>query len=102
MLSHFLSIFAALISLPLTVSISYSNTSETYYQRNVFYAGGEYTFAPSINDTILVNQIYVEQLIPLGGRKYKYPIVFFHGYGVSGTVSRSLHTKGWANQSSNG
>ena len=62
-------------------------SSEAFYQRNVFYAGGEYKYSNTSKGTILVNQLYVEQLTPTGGQKQKYPIIFVHGAGVSGTVS---------------
>ena len=87
MLSYCLTFFAILITLPLSVSASTYRATEAFYQRNIFYAGGEYSFTPSTNSTILINQIYVEQLTPLGGKRQRYPIVFFHGGGASGTVS---------------
>lgn len=62
------------------------NASDAFYQRNIFYAGGEYQFSTASNGTILVNQLYVEQLTPRGGKKHQYPIVFVHGGAVSGTV----------------
>ena len=61
-------------------------SSDAFYQRSIFYAGGEYAFSKTNNGTILVNQVYVEQLTPRGGKKQKYPVVFVHGGGVSGTV----------------
>ena len=35
----------------------------------------------------MINDQYVEELTPAGGVKHPYPIVFFHGGGVSGAVS---------------
>lgn len=85
-----LSFFAVLDTLLWLSFASSNNASEAYYRRNVFYAGGEYSFVPSTNSTISINQIYVEQLNPLHGKKRRYPIVFFHGGGVSGTVRTGI------------
>ena len=71
---------------PVCPSPSSKQPSDAFYQRSIFYAGGEYTFSETNNGTILVNQLYVEQLTPNCGKKQKYPIVFVHGGGVSGTV----------------
>ena len=80
-------LFTVLIIFPVSLLTFSNRITEAFARRNVFYTGGEYTFEPSINDTILINQIYVEQLTPLGGQRHRYPIIFFHGAGVSGTVS---------------
>lgn len=61
-------------------------TAEAAHRRHVFWAGGQYVFNASVNGTILVKQIYTEQLTPLNGVKHPYPLVFLHGGGMSGTV----------------
>lgn len=61
-------------------------TFEALHSRSVFYAGGRYVFDKSLNGTILENQMYVEQLTPIGGVKHPYPLIFAHGGGASGTV----------------
>jgi len=78
---------ALLAAVPVSSSPAPNRTAETFYQRDIFYAGGEYEFSSTSKGTILVNQLYVEHLTPVGGKKQKYPIVFVHGGGVSGTVN---------------
>lgn len=78
---------ALLAALPVCSSPSPNKTTEAFYQRNVFYAGGEYQYSITSKGTILVNQLYVEHLTPMGGKKQRYPIIFVHGGGVSGTVN---------------
>lgn len=65
----------------------YSKTTEAFHRRNVFYAGGQYVFNETLGGTILVNQMYIEQLTPINGVTQRYPLVFLHGGGISGTVS---------------
>lgn len=65
-------------------------TYEAYHRRNIFYAGGQYTFSESVKGTILTKQMYVEQLTPVDGVKHPHPLVFVHGGGVSGTVCFSF------------
>ena len=36
---------------------------------------------------VLTGQMYVEQLLPVGGVKHPWPLVFIHGAGQTGTVS---------------
>ncbi|KAL8629573.1 hypothetical protein Q9189_004699 [Teloschistes chrysophthalmus] len=93
-----LSFLAVLTTLLWLSSALSNNATEAYYRRNVFYAGGEYSFVPSTNSTISINQIYVEQLTPLHGKKRRYPIVFFHGGGVSGAqwLNKPDGGRGWA------
>lgn len=55
--------------------------------RSYFFAGGEYQMKE--NDTknhVLVNQMYVEKLVPAHGVSQELPIVFFHGRGQTGSV----------------
>lgn len=82
----FLSV-ALLAAVPVCSPHSPNQTAEAFYQRNIFYAGGEYQYSSSSKGTILVNQLYVEHLTPTRDEKQKYPIVFVHGGGVSGTVN---------------
>ena len=63
-------------------------TAESLYNRSYFYVGGEYVDAGSGNgQRILKGQMYVEQLMPSGGVKHPWPIVFVQGAGQTGTVS---------------
>ena len=78
-----LSLFRAVLSNP----IAAGSSAEALHRRNVFYVGGEYVFNATQGGTILINDQYVERLTPAGGVKHPYPIVFFHGGGVSGAVS---------------
>lgn len=59
---------------------------EAAHRRKVFWAGGQYVFNANVNGTILVKQMYAEQLTPVHGVKHPYPLIFVHGGGVSGTV----------------
>lgn len=63
---------------------------EAPHRRAVFYAGGQYALSGTGPNHILVNQLYVEQLTPLAGKQQPYPLVFYHGGGISGTVSTSV------------
>lgn len=68
----------------------YSKTTEAFHRRNVFYAGGQYVFNETLGGTILVNQMYIEQLTPINRVTQRYPLVFLHGGGISGTVSHRI------------
>lgn len=65
-------------------------SAEALHRRNTFYVGGEYVFNATQGGTILINGQYVEELTPAGGVKHPYPLVFFHGGGVSGAVSSTI------------
>ena len=67
--------------------IAPASSAEALHRRNIFYVGGEYVFNETQGGTILINDQYVEELTPAGGVEHPYPIVFFHGGGVSGAVS---------------
>jgi hypothetical protein len=58
---------------------------ESYYRRDVFWVGGHYV-AEALG-LMTYDQMYVEKLTGLGGAWQKFPIVLFHGGGVSGAVS---------------
>jgi hypothetical protein len=51
--------------------------------RRIFYVGGEY--AGPAGKEVMHGPMYVEVMVPKQ-IKQKYPIVFFHGNGQSGTV----------------
>lgn len=61
-----------------------SHAIEAFASRDYFYIGGEY-ITTSVNNTLFVNQMYVEHIIP-SQIEQKYPIVFIHGQGMTGTV----------------
>ncbi|KAB8291619.1 hypothetical protein EYC80_006419 [Monilinia laxa] len=59
-------------------------SKESSYKRDVFWVGGHY-----VNDAIgllTYDQMYVEKLTPHKGIKKPYPLVLFHGGGVSGAT----------------
>lgn len=58
------------------------NSKESAYQRDVFWVGGKYVNAAI--GLLTYDQMYVEKLTPQKGVKKPYPVVFFHGGGVSG------------------
>lgn len=70
-------------------------SSEAQHQRDVFYVGGRYI--PFAGGNILVDQLYVEKLVPASGIRQPYPLVFFHGGGPSGVVSSTSLEFHWAN-----
>lgn len=61
-----------------------SQGTEAFASRDYFYIGGEYV-SISANNTLFVNQMYVEHLLP-SRIEQPYPIVFIHGQGMTGTV----------------
>ncbi|RDW59612.1 hypothetical protein BP6252_12699 [Coleophoma cylindrospora] len=60
------------------------SSSESFYKRDVFWVGGEYTAAAI--GTLTYGQVYVEKLTPLGGIRQPWPVVLFHGGGSSGAI----------------
>lgn len=64
-----------------------TNTTETAHTRKYFYTGGQYIGDDSGGHTY-TDQLYVEQLTPVGGATKDAPIVFIHGQAQTGTVSR--------------
>lgn len=58
--------------------------TEAFASRDYFYVGGEYVTI-STNNTLFVNQMYVEHIVP-SRIEQPYPIVFIHGQGMTGTV----------------
>lgn len=62
------------------------SSPESVYTRDVFWVGGQYV--AGIVGLLTYDQVYVEKLTPVKGvKKNSYPIVLFHGGGVSGAVS---------------
>ena len=64
---------------------------ETPHIRKVFYIGGCYVTDQSGNH-VLKDQMYVEQLTPIGGSTKPYPLILIHGFGQTGTVSHGSLT----------
>ncbi|KAI9682418.1 MAG: hypothetical protein M1817_000472 [Caeruleum heppii] len=75
-----------------------NTTSEAAAVRYIFYSGGDYVPSNTSGASILVNQMYVEQLTPVGGSRAPFPIVFFHGGGQTGATWLNTPDlrKGWA------
>src|SRR6266581_5016938 len=70
-------------------------STENLDREAFFYVGGEYT--GSAGKEVMHGAMYVEVMVPKQTRQ-KYPIVFFHGNGQSGTVWRQTPDgrAGWA------
>ncbi|ESZ94040.1 hypothetical protein SBOR_5566 [Sclerotinia borealis F-4128] len=70
--------------------------TEAFASRDYFYVGGEYVTI-STNNTIFVNQMYVEHIVP-SRIEQPYPIVFIHGQGMTGTnwLNKPDGSPGWA------
>lgn len=81
-LFFFLSLAGAAIASP-----SNASSTETPHTRKYFYTGGQYV-ADSDGDHTWTDQLYVEQLTPVGGATKANPIVFIHGQAQTGTVSQ--------------
>jgi len=64
---------------------------ETPHVRKYFYIGGSYVLDTTGNQ-IFTNQMYVEELTPIGGSTKPFPLVFFHGLGQTGTVCSLIPT----------
>ena len=105
LLSHAIAILAAKpVPLPGLDGFRSYDSQEAQHQRQVFFVGGNYQRDPTTNLTLIVNQIYTEQLIPANGFKCPNLLIFFHGAGLSGglvsiligseiqyAISRSVH-----------
>jgi hypothetical protein len=59
-------------------------SAEALYKRDVFWVGGHYVNAAI--GLLTYDQMYVEKLTPLLGIQKPYPLVLFHGGGISGAV----------------
>lgn len=66
-----------------------ASSAEAPHRREYLYVGGEYANTPD-GETIFQNQMYVEKLSPTDGSTRKFPIVFVHGRGQSGTVRSNI------------
>ena len=66
------------------------------YHRNIRFVGGDYS--TNGNVTILNNNLYVEELLPLSGVKAAEPVVFFSGGFDAGTqwLTKPDGDAGWA------
>ncbi|KAI9674469.1 MAG: hypothetical protein M1817_001807 [Caeruleum heppii] len=75
-----------------------NGAQEVLATRNVFYVGGQYVYNDILKGSLKINQMYVEQLIPAGGNKAPFPVVFFHGGGLSGAtwLNTPDNRQGWA------
>lgn len=75
-----------LFSLFLQVVVSLpSIPSETAYHRDYFYVGGGYADNGN-GEHVFKSQMYVEHLVPVGGSRRQYPLLFIHGSAQTGTV----------------
>jgi hypothetical protein len=61
-----------------------TKAQESPHRRSFFYVGGQYINTSAGH--VLQDQMYVEQLSPIGGSTKPYPIVFIHGGAQTGTV----------------
>ncbi|PQE21158.1 hypothetical protein CJF31_00010749 [Rutstroemia sp. NJR-2017a BVV2] len=59
-------------------------SAEALYKRDVFWVGGHYVNAAI--GLLTYDQMYVEKLTPLLGIQKPYPLVLFHGGGISGAT----------------
>jgi hypothetical protein len=67
------------------------SSKETFYKRDQFFIGGRYVNAAI--GLLTYDQMYVEKLTPFKGVSRPYPIVLFHGGGISGAVSCNLESR---------
>jgi hypothetical protein len=80
-----------LLSVLLVVSSSLVATgplgflAEIPYSRKYFYVGGQYA-SDGKGEHVFIDQMYVEQLTPVGISIRPYPLVFIHGQAQTGTV----------------
>lgn len=72
-------LFGAVLGVP--------SNDEVPYTRSYFYVGGNYV-DDGAGGHIFSDQMYVEKLTPIGGTNQTLPLVFIHGQGQTGTVSR--------------
>ncbi|KAI9815930.1 MAG: hypothetical protein M1827_001922 [Pycnora praestabilis] len=76
---------------------------EAPLRRDYFFVGGNYVLNETDGGHIFVNQLYVEKLTPANGANQSYPLVFFHGGGISGTqwLNTPDNRLGWASYFAN-
>lgn len=76
-----------------------SGPAESQSHRSYFYVGGRYVDDDNGDGQhVMTGQMYVEQLLPVGGVKHPWPLVFIHGAGQTGTnfLNTPDGRKGWA------
>ncbi|KAF5373052.1 hypothetical protein D9758_001520 [Tetrapyrgos nigripes] len=68
----------------------------TAHYREYFYVG--YSYVPQGDSSIAHGQVYVEHLTPASGTLKKYPVLFVHGAGMTGTnfLNTPDGRPGWA------
>jgi hypothetical protein len=82
---RFVRLFAAAsLASTLSANPTAAGSREAQHVREYFYVGGSYVTTSS--GSLFQNQMYVEKLTPPKVTQ-KYPIVFLHGGGQTGTVS---------------
>ncbi|KAI0757782.1 Alpha/beta hydrolase family-domain-containing protein [Daedaleopsis nitida] len=71
--------------------------TDTPHTRKYFYTGGQYVDDGTGNH-IWTDQLYVEELTPVGGVRKEHPLVFIHGNGQTGTnwLNKPDGSPGWA------
>ncbi|KAK2761227.1 hypothetical protein FQN54_001749 [Arachnomyces sp. PD_36] len=90
---------AATLVCPAFVGLAEGQSStEAQHSREYLYVGGEYVDTTAGH--IFQNQMYVEKLSPADGSSRKYPVVFLHGGGQSGTnwLNKPDGGVGWASR----
>ncbi|KAI0757781.1 Alpha/beta hydrolase family-domain-containing protein [Daedaleopsis nitida] len=72
-------------------------SSDTPHTRKYFYTGGQYVDDGTGNH-IWTDQLYVEELTPVGGVRKEHPLVLIHGNGQTGTnwLNKPDGSPGWA------
>ena len=60
--------------------------AESPSHRSYFYVGGQYVECDE-KQHVMTGQMYVEKLLPVNGATHRWPLVFIHGAGQTGTVS---------------
>ncbi|KAI0757778.1 Alpha/beta hydrolase family-domain-containing protein [Daedaleopsis nitida] len=81
----------------LTLASAVLARADTPYTRKYFYTGGQYVDDGTGNH-IRTEQLYVEELTPVGGARKEHPLVLIHGLGQTGTnwLNKPDGSPGWA------
>ncbi|KAG8676380.1 hypothetical protein FPOAC2_02476 [Fusarium poae] len=81
------------------VTASENSQNEVASIRSYFYVGGGYV-SDGAGGEICRDQMYIEQLSPVGGAKKETPIVLIHGQAQTGTnfLNKPDGGRGWASQ----
>ncbi|KKY13593.1 hypothetical protein UCDDS831_g08830 [Diplodia seriata] len=90
-------IFFALSLAGTVITAANQTSTETPHTRKYFYTGGQYV-ADSNGDHTWTDQLYVEQLTPVGGATKENPIIFIHGQAQTGTnwLNKADGSPGWS------